>query len=50
MTMPPAPEPYVMQPTEGQATTTNPLAIVSLVTSILPLYLVGVITGHIALS
>lgn len=28
----------------------NPLAVISLVTSILPLQLVGVITGHIALS
>lgn len=50
MTMPPAPEPYTMQPTDGSTKSTNPLAIVSLVTSILPLYLVGVITGHIALS
>ncbi len=50
MTMPPAPEPYSMQETKASTTSTNPLAIVSLITSILPLYLVGVITGHIALS
>ena len=39
-----------MQPMEAPTTSTNPLAIVSLITSILPLYVVGVITGHIALS
>jgi type IV pilus assembly protein PilA len=50
MTMPPAYEPYSNQPGASSTGRLNPLAVVSLVTSILPLYLVGVITGHIALS
>lgn len=50
MTMPPATEPYAAQvpPTTGRPL--NPLAVVSLIASILPLQLVGVITGHIALA
>jgi len=49
MTMPPAREPYPTGQT-GQPRPLNALAVVSLITSILPLYLVGVITGHVALS
>ena len=48
MTMPPATQPYSTAAPEDAKT--NTLAVVSLITSILPLYLVGIITGHIALS
>lgn len=50
MTTPPAREPYTMQQPDGSAKPMNPLAVVSLITSILPLHLIGVVTGHIALS
>lgn len=49
MTMPPAYEQYPSGAGD-QSQRLNPLAVVSLIMSILPLYLVGVITGHIALS
>ncbi|WP_353987327.1 DUF4190 domain-containing protein [Ruicaihuangia caeni] len=49
MTTPaPQPTPYYSAPAQQQKT--NVLAIVSLVTSIIGMSLIGIITGHIALS
>lgn len=44
------PTPYASTPTGAPVAKWNVLSIVSLVTSILWLSLVGIITGHIALS
>ncbi len=48
MTMPPATQPYSADAAEPTKPL-NPLAVVSLITSILPFHLIGIITGHIAL-